>query len=109
MSVKDIKKILQQVNEPNEFRMEAVDLSDQTFFIYKVQNCKIKDMDVRFDDLRPDHTRFDIFINGQFILDADYIFEQKGKDFLIKFKKENFSYTLDGNDNVFIEGDLVSL
>ena len=34
------------------------------------------EMDVRFDNLRPDHARFDIFINGQFILDTDYIFEQ---------------------------------
>ena len=66
-------------------------------------------MDVRFNDLRPDHTRFDVFINGQFILDTDYIFEQSGKDFLIKFKRENFEYSLDSNDKVFVEGDLVSL
>lgn len=109
MSVKDVRRILQQVNEPNEFQMEEVDLTDKTFFIYKVSNCKIKDMDVRFDDLRPDHARFDIFINGQFILDADYIFEQSGKDFFIKFKRENFDYTLDSNDKIFIEGDLVKL
>ena len=109
MSVKDIRRVLQQLNEPNEFQMEEVNLTDNTFFIYKVSNCKIKDMDVRFDNLRPDHARFDIFINGQFILDTDYIFEQNGKDFFIKFKRENFSYTLDSNDKVFIEGDLVSL
>ena len=87
MSVKDIRRVLQQLNEPNEFQMEEVNLTDNTFFIYKVSNCKIKDMDIRFNDLRPDHTRFDVFINGQFILDVDYIFEQSGKDFLIKFKK----------------------
>ena len=66
MSVKDVRRILEQVNEPNEFQMEEVNLTDQTHFIYKVSNCKIKDMDVRFDNLRPDHARFDIFINGQF-------------------------------------------
>ena len=109
MSVKDVRRILQQLNEPNEFILEEVDLEDVNFFIYKISNCKIKDMDVRFNDLRPDHTRFDIFINGQFILDADYIFEQNGKDFFIKFKRENFDYSLDGNDKVFIEGDLVRL
>ena len=108
MSVKDVRRILEQVNEPNEFQMEEVNLTDQTHFIYKVSNCKIKDMDVRFDNLRPNYW-FDIFINGQFILDTDYIFEQNGKDFFIKFKRENFSYTLDSNDKVFIEGDLVSL
>ena len=109
MSVKDIRRILQQLNEPNEFILEEVDLEDVNFFIYKISNCKIKDMDVRFNDLRPDHTRFDVFINGQFILDADYIFEQSGKDFLIKFKRENFDYSLDSNDKVFVEGDLVRL
>ena len=109
MSVKDIRRVLQQLNEPNEFQMEEVNLTDNTFFIYKVSNCKIKDMDVRFNDLRPDHTRFDVFINGQFILDADYIFEQVGKDFFIKFKKENFSYALVGSDKISVEGDLQRL
>ena len=109
MSVKDIRRVLQQLNEPNEFILEEVDLEDVNFFIYKISNCKIKDMDVRFNKLRPDHTRFDVFINGQFILDVDYIFEQSGKDFLIKFKRANFDYTLDSNDKVFIEGDLVRL
>ena len=66
-------------------------------------------MDVRFNKLRPDHTRFDVIINGKFILDVDYIFEQSGKDFLIKFKRANFDYTLDSNDKIFIEGDLVRL
>ena len=63
MSVKDVRRILEQLNEPNEFQMEEVDLTDNTFFTYKVSNCKIKDMDVRFNKLRPDHTRFDVFIN----------------------------------------------
>ena len=32
--------------------MEEVNLTFKTHFIYKVSNCKIKDMDVRFDNLR---------------------------------------------------------
>jgi hypothetical protein len=28
---------------------------------------------------------------------------------LIKFKRENFDYSLDANDKVFVEGDLVRL
>ena len=109
MSVKGIRTILQQLNEPNEFILEEVDLEDVNFFIYKISNCKIKDMNNRFDNLRPDHSRFDVFINGQFILDADYIFEQIGKDFFIKFKKENFSYALVGSDKISVEGDLQRL
>ena len=38
MSVKDIRRVLQQLNEPNEFQMEEVDLTDNTFFTYKVSN-----------------------------------------------------------------------
>ena len=99
MSVKEIRDVLQQLNEPNEFIMEEVNLADVNHYIWKISNCKIKDMNNRFDNLRPDHSRFDVFINGQFILDADFI----------KFKKENFSYALVGSDKISVEGDLQRL
>ena len=109
MSVKEIRDVLQQLNEPNEFILEEVDLTDVNYWIWKISNCKIKDMNSRFNTLRPDHSRFDVFINGEFILDADYIFEQNGKDFFIKFKKENFGYSLVGSDKISVEGDLQRL
>ena len=58
--------------------------------------------------LRPDHARFDVFINGQFILDADYIFEQVGKDFSSNLKKKTL-VTLVGSDKISVEGDLQRL
>lgn len=109
MSVKQIRDILQQLNEPNEFLLTEVDLEDINYSIWKIENCKIKDMSSRFDTLRPDHSRFDVFINGQFIFDNDYVFEQIGKDFFIKFKKSNFAYELESTDRISVEGDLQRL
>lgn len=109
MSVKQIRDILQQLNEPNEFLLTEVDLQDINYSIWKIENCKIKDMSSRFDTLRPDHSRFDVFVNGQFIFDNDYVFEQKGKDFFIKFKKSNFAYELESTDRISVEGDLQRL
>ena len=34
MSVKDIRRVLQQLNEPNEFQMEEVNLTDQIHFLF---------------------------------------------------------------------------
>ena len=48
MSVKEIRDVLQQLNEPNEFIMEEVNLADVNHYIWKISNCKIKDMDIRF-------------------------------------------------------------
>ena len=56
----------------------------------------LKDLDLKLREFRPEHARFDIFINGQYILEQDYIFEQVGPDILIKFKKaDEFSSTLE--------------
>ena len=53
-----------------------------------------------------EHARFDIFINGQYILENDYVFEHDGKNLLIKFIKANFSYNLSSSDEIKIEGDI---
>ena len=42
----------------------------------------------------------------EYLLEADYIFEHDGKNLLIKFIKENFSYSLDSSDEIKIEGDI---
>jgi len=55
---------------------------------------------------RKEHSRFDIFINGQFILERDYIFEQVNNDFHVFFIKENFEYQLEDTDDIKLEGDV---
>ena len=39
----------------------------------------MKDLDLNLRTFGPEHARFDIFINGQYILENDYVFEHDGK------------------------------
>ena len=106
--IKDLQKILLQVHAPEEFQLTQVSTEHPSYWIWKVSNAKMRDLDLKIREFRKEHSRFDIFINGQFILEKDYIFEQSGKDLLVKFKKSNFPYTLTSTDNIKLEGDVVS-
>lgn len=106
MGVNQLVKILEQVHEPDEFQLVAHDLNHGLYYIWKLENAKMKDLNVNLREFRKEHARFDIFINGQFIIEDDYLFEHSGKDFLIKFKKENFGYNLEIDDDIKIEGDI---
>ncbi len=109
MSVKEIKKILKQINDPDSYQMFPVDLSHPTYWIWGVENIKLKDMDSRLYALRPDKYRFDVFVWGGYISPNDYVFKQVGNDFYVKFKRANFpqfientndpSYTVDAFGN----------
>jgi hypothetical protein len=106
MGINQLVKILEQVHEPDEFQLVAHDLNHGLYYIWKLENAKMKDLNVNLREFRKEHARFDIFINGQFIVEDDYLFEHSGKDFLIKFKKENFGYNLELDDDIKIEGDI---
>ena len=64
--------------------------------------------------MRKPSARFDVFINGLFIREIDYVFEMEANDFYIKFIKSQFpqfdrfgnSYQLDETDEININGDL---
>ena len=86
--------------------MISHNLEHPRYWIWKVENGKLSDLNLNLMKLRNEHARFDIFINGQYILEKDYIFEQSGKDFHVKFKKENFPYSLNSSDVIKIEGDI---
>jgi len=106
MAIKDLQKLLTQVHEPDEYRMVPHNLDHPLYYIWKVENASLKDLDLLLRPFRKEHSRFDIFINGQYILEKDYIFEQDGKDFHIKFKKSNFPFVLESSDDIKLEGDL---
>ena len=107
--IKDLQKILKQVHEPNEFSLVTHDLAHPKYYIFKVENAKMKDLNLKLREFRKEHSRFDIFINGQFILEKDYIFRQSGKDLHINFIKANFPYSLSSDDEIKIEGDVESV
>jgi len=106
MAIKDLKKILEQVHEPDEYRLVPHDLNHPLYWIWKIENGKLKDLNDFLRPYRKEHARFDIFINGQYILERDYIAEQSGKDFHIKFKRSNFPFNLVSSDDIKLEGDV---
>ena len=114
MNVKQLKNIMKEVNEPNEFELFSHDLQHPFYWIFKIESVRLKTLYSELVDLRKSSARFDVFINGLFISENDYIFEQKGNDFYLKFIREKFPildrfdnpYEIDDTDEVKINGDV---
>jgi hypothetical protein len=120
MNIKTLKNIMKEVNEPNEFDMTPHDLVHPLYWIWKVENCRIKTLDSRLSTKRKEENRFDVFVWGGYIAPRDYNYEQIGNDFYIKFIRANFPATIENpndpdygqpwsfevDDEVKIEGDL---
>lgn len=106
--IKELNKILRQVHEPDEYQLMPHNMTHPLYWIWKIENAKMKDLNLNLRPFRKEHARFDIFINGQYILEKDYIAEQSGKDFHIKFLKANFAgaYDLYESDVIKLEGDI---
>lgn len=114
MNIRQLKNILKEVNEPNEYILEPDDLSHPLYWIYKVEFVRVKTLSSLLEGLRPPEARFDVFINGLYISSKDYLYENKGNYFYIKFIRERFPefdrfgniYTLETTDEIKINGDL---
>jgi hypothetical protein len=114
MNIKQLKNIMKEVNQPNEFELFAHDLQHPFYWIFKVEKVRVKTLFPKLEGLRKPSARFDVFINGLFISDNDYIFEQIQNDFYLSFKRSNFPefdrfgnpYTIDETDEVKINGDV---
>ena len=114
MNIRQLKNIMKEVNEPNEFELFAYDLQHPFYWIFKVENVRVKTLFSKLESLRKPSARFDVFINGLFISENDYVFQQIENDFYISFKRSNFPqfdrfgniYTLDETDEVKINGDV---
>ena len=107
--IKDLQKILLQVHAPNEYQLSEVSIEHPLYWIWSISNAKMRDLDLKIREFRKEHARFDIFINGQYILEKDYVFEQVGKDLMVKFIRANFPYSLSISDEIKLEGDVESL
>ena len=68
MAIKDLKKILKQVHEPDEYQLTPENMNHPLYWIWKLANGRMKDLDTLLRGFRPEHARFDIFINGQYII-----------------------------------------
>lgn len=103
----DLNKILRQIEEQDEFTLTPMDMNNSLYWIWVATNTKLKDLESFLRPLRKEHARFDIFINGQYISEKDYVMEGYNADILVKFKKANFvnAYNITENDNIVMKGD----
>jgi len=114
MNIRQLKNIMKEVNEPNEFILVPDDLQHPLYWIYKVKSVRVKTLFPLLEGLRKPDARFDVFINGLYISYNDYIYENKNEYFYIKFKRSNFPeydrfgniYVLEDSDEIKINGDL---
>ncbi len=103
----DLNKILKQIEEQNEYTLTPKDMNHPLYWVWVATNTKLKDLESFLRPLRREHARFDIFINGQYISEKDYVMEGYNADILIKFKKASFinAYDITTNDNIVMKGD----
>ena len=114
MKVTGLKSIMKEVNEPNEFELESFDLLHPYYWIFRVKGVRVKTLFFELEKFRKPSARFDVFINGLFIRDIDYVFEMVENDFYIKFLRTQFPefdrfgdpYTINDEDEVKINGDV---
>lgn len=104
LSITQLKNIMKEVNEPNQFIMQPHDLDNELYWIYKLERTRVKSIFSKLEPLRKFQARFDVFINGQFIGEDDYVYKMIENDLYIKFKKSNFP-VVDADGNPFrLEG-----
>ena len=54
--IKDLQKLLKQVHDPNEYQLISHNLEHPLYWIFKGENIKLKDLDIKNYDLyRKEH------------------------------------------------------
>ena len=89
----------------NRTILSPYNLNDSNYFIFKAEGYKLANI-LREIEYRETQDRLDVRINTQTISPRDYIVDESGGSLLIKFKKSNFSYSLDENDIITVIGDI---
>ena len=130
MNIFTLKNIMKEVNAPNTFQGvpsdkpngDRYEFNHPLYWVFKVENMRIKTLDSRLKDKRKPHARFDVFMylltddsQGElFVRPQDYVYEQVSNDFYVKMKRTNFPvidrngdpWSFSTNDRIFIKGDI---
>ena len=117
MKITELKNLMKQINEPNEFILQPYNLQHSLYWVFKKENVRSKDLKFNLIEIRPYDARYNIFINGLFISSRDYILEHENNDIYIKFKRSNVPpldrfgnvYEIESSDVVRIKGDIESI
>jgi len=91
MNIRQLKNIMKEVNEPNEYFLEPHDLQHPLYWIYKVDNVRVKTIFPKLEGLRKPDARFDVFI-------MDYLY-LKG---IIYSKMKVIFFMLDLREVIFL-------
>ena len=130
MNIFTLKNIMKEVNAPNTFQGvpsdkpngDRYEFNHPLYWVFKVENMRIKTLDSRLKDKRKPHARFDVFMylltddsQGElFVRPQDYVYEQVSNDFYVKMKRTNFPvidrngdpWSFSTNDRILIKGDI---
>lgn len=133
MNIFTLKNIMKEVNAPNTFLGvpsnkedgDRYEFNHPLYWVFKIENMRIKTLDSRLTNKRKPHARFDVFMylltddsQGElFVRPQDYVYEQVGNDFYVKMKRENFPledrngdpWSFSTNDRIFIKGDVETI
>jgi hypothetical protein len=84
-----------------------IDLNNSIYWIFEATNYRFVDIlpEIQY---RTTQDRIKITINTQSIGNRDFIVEQGVNGLLVKFIKARFEYSLDGQDEIVIKGDIES-
>lgn len=99
ITAKQLKGILKEINEPNEFILSPYNLEHPSFWIWRVEGVRIKPIFSKLKDLRKEQSRWDVFLNGQYIAKQDIEVKMRENDLYVFFKRKNFP-------TEFVNGDL---
>ena len=133
MNIFTLKNIMKEVNAPNTFLGvpsnkedgDRYEFNHPLYWVFKIENMRIKTLDSRLTNKRKPHARFDVFMylltddsQGElFVRPQDYVYEQVGNDFYVKMKRANFPledrngdpWSFSTNDRIFIKGDVETI
>jgi len=62
MNIRQLKNIMKEVNEPNEFFLEPDNLQHPLYWIFKADNIRIKTLFPALEGLRNPDARFDVLL-----------------------------------------------
>lgn len=117
MKITELKSLMKEINEPNEFILEKNEFNNPLYWLYIGKELRLKTLKFDLSSIRSITARFDIFINGLFISSNDYRVEYYENDIYIKFMKNMFPpfdrfgniYELEITDEIKIRGDIEKL
>jgi len=100
----NFQKLVKPFLTTSTHTVDVYDLSDSTYFIFII-NGYILAPDTFQGTLSSVNQKERVDVNGASILPIDYVLENyNGNSVLVKFIKANFSYTLDGTDDIKVTG-----